>query len=1108
MTAPLSDRHARERAATADDRNIVVTAGAGTGKTTLLVNRLLHLLLYHPHPLAIGEIVALTFTNKAADEMKQRSRQRLSELPANELAGAALRDLDKSQIGTIHSFAAHLLRLYPLEGRVDPGFEQDEGRQFDEFFRHEWTTWLDQELGVSGSHEDIWRAALSAVTLDELQELACRLTGELIPLDESPAPDALPLVIREWLLRQACLARELRKTHPKTNILERMLEDAASYLERVSEDGHEAGLPAVELDRDVPPITKQWAPHEYETAKRTIRIAQAVAKVRVDLLQPIVQLLVPFARECRRRFIQTGYVSFDGLVARARGLLRDHLVVRRELKTQFRSILVDEFQDTDPVQYEMILYLAEARDGDATDWRRIMLEPGKLFIVGDPKQSIYAFRRADMEAYDTVIEDHVLAQAAPGERHALQTNFRSHAGLLAPINGLFRRVFPEQAVKGLQPRHDPLLAHEAMHPLPGERVELRLVRTEAEQADADTVGRAESEELARWLREDVLGRDEIFEQGVPVKVKPRHVAILFRTLTEMRDYLEALRRHRIPCLTEGEKHFYERQEVIDAMNLLRAVVEPHDRLALVGVLRSSLGALPDAQIELLNRHQLLDYRLTNPPASIPAEVQDVYASVAPLYSLLRDLSARLPHLPLTEVVDTVLGHAPCLELAAASIDGEQAVANVLKFRDLAVQLAAQPMMTLHSLVNELTARALEVPEEAESSLAEDVSGEGQGFVRLLSIHKAKGLEFPIVVLAGLQRGAHRVPSRVAVAHDWSSGIVGIKVGDLQTIGGVFVEAKLAERQRAEQRRVLYVAMTRAKRKLVLSAGLPKQLAHDSALKMIIDGFGINPDILKPESEVSSTDVSLDGGIVSITVVSGKAVPLSAMRRDAVAWQDLNDNIEHIQGRWKARLLRREEYVQWPAVLSPSLLRSRLSVGGTSYRSMGEGPDSETARQIGILVHSILEQWDFSKDQAALSQYVNFNINNNIHVVIKDILDIFVKSDVYRTLQRATIVGRELPFAIPWSSLDRKTAPYGSAESVMEGMIDLVYRLDGEIWVADYKTDRTSQEDVLARAEEYRTQAEIYMEAVARCLGVTPTGFQFIFLRTGTVVPVLLQGGRA
>ena len=128
-----------------------------------------------------------------------------------------------------------------------------------------------------------------------------------------------------------------------------------------------------------------------------------------------------------------------------------------------------------------------------------------------------------------------------------------------------------------------------MHPLPGERVELRLIRTEAEQADADTVGRAESEELARWLREDVLDRDEIFEQSVPVKVKPRHVAILFRTLTEMRDYLEALRRHRIPCLTEGEKQFYERQEVIDAMNLLRAVVEPYDRLALVGVLRSSLG---------------------------------------------------------------------------------------------------------------------------------------------------------------------------------------------------------------------------------------------------------------------------------------------------------------------------------------------------------------------------------------------------------------------------------------------------------------------------------------------------------------------------------------
>ena len=145
-----------------------------------------------------------------------------------------------------------------------------------------------------------------------------------------------------------------------------MLEDAASYLNgKPVRMGIEAGPPAVELDRDVPPITKQWAPHEYETGANDPYRASRCQSASRDLLQPIVQLLVPFARECRRRFIQTGYVSFDGLVARARGLLRDHLVVRRELKTHFRSILVDEFQETRPRAVRN-----DSLSGRSARWRR------------------------------------------------------------------------------------------------------------------------------------------------------------------------------------------------------------------------------------------------------------------------------------------------------------------------------------------------------------------------------------------------------------------------------------------------------------------------------------------------------------------------------------------------------------------------------------------------------------------------------------------------------------------------------------------------------------------------------------------------------------------
>ncbi|MGQ0810914.1 MAG: UvrD-helicase domain-containing protein [Nitrospiraceae bacterium] len=1100
MMDALSDSFARTRGATAGDRNIVITAGAGTGKTTLLVDRLVHLLLNRPEPLAVAEVVALTFTNKAADEMKLRLRTRLVDLLNNELAAKALRELEQSQIGTIHSFAAHLLRLYPLESGVDPAFTQDDGSRFDEFFKREWSLWLDQELGAAGTQQEAWTVVLQTVTLEEVREFARNLAGELIPLDDRHLDighddDRPP--IRQWLKTLAQKAGTLRAAHQQSNKLERMLDHAVLYLERV-EQGDCLAEERGPLSGEVPGITKDWSREDHREAKRIIRVAQAIALVRIEPLQLLLRLIVPFVRDCRRRFVHTGLISFDGLVARARDLLRDYPVIRQVLKAQFRSILVDEFQDTDPVQYEMILYLAESTGREAADWRQVQLEPGKLFIVGDPKQSIYAFRRADMEAYDAVIEDHILLQTPCGERHALHTNFRSHARLLTTINSCFAHIFPQQTMKGLQPQHDPLLAsHTETTALPNEGVEMRLVRSEAADPDADTVGRAEAEELARWLREEVLGREEICEQGGPVTVKPGHVAILFRTLTDMRDYVEALRRYDIPCLTEGEKHFYERQEVIDAINLLRAAVNPHDRLALAAVLRSSLGGVPDAQIEALVRHNVLDYRIAATDLE-DRPAQAAYDSAAPVYALLRDLSHALPRLPLTDVLDTLLAQAPLLELAAASLDGEQAVANLLKLRDLGVQLAERPDLTLTGLIDELMRRALDLPEETESSLAEDFDDkEETGFVRLLSIHKAKGLEFPVVVLAGLQRGTNRVPSSILVQHDWSTEIVGIRLGDLETLGGVYVSAKLAERQRAEASRVLYVAMTRAKRRLVLSAGIPQQLAPDSFLTMVLEGLGMTPEML--EREVGATTVPIEDGEVSVHVVSGKAVPLQTSGRQEAAWHDAADDITSFRTRWTDRLHRREEALHQPLFLSPSLLKAKMDEPTARERRQSSQSASEISQLVGILAHRMLEAWDFQRSPQELIEGIEATCRTNIPIKLADqsivirrqlkkLFNIFLASESYTILTRATVIGREIPFTIPWMN-----------GQVMEGVIDLIYRLDGAFWIADYKTDQVTAKDVEERAMTYREQARIYRAAVSRCLGIEDVGFQFIFLRIGKAI---------
>ena len=1197
----LPDSAVRERAATATDRNIVVTAGAGTGKTTLLVDRLTHLLMRQPEPLSIGEIVALTFTNKAANEMKLRLRDRLSTLVEmdfgspplaavqrqeweqlaalstryhlskdrlNELAEKALAELEKSQIGTIHSFAAHLLRIYPVETGVDPAFLEDEGTNFKEYFKQEWAAWLDRELGPAGANKEIWRAVLRVASLEDLRELAVKLAGELIPLDDllaqvgaSDEGIALPLPIQKWARGLSERANTLRRAHPKTNTLERMLEEAASYLQGMAEQGlhphpslplaTEKGREGGEsLDRDVPRKTSAWSEEDHMEAKHIMEVARSLMRLQTGALPWALRLLVPFASDCRRRFVRSGYVSFDGLLARARDLVRDHPLIRRDLKRQFRALLVDEFQDTDPVQYEMLLYLAEAFGREERDWRMVRLEPGKLFIVGDPKQSIYAFRRADMEAYDAVVEERVLPQSPPGEQLPLQTNFRSHAALLTVINAFFARVLPEKSIKGVQPKHDPLHAFDVGPvALSNERVEIRLVRPPDPETDADTASRVEAEELARWLSEDVLGRQELLEHGVPVKIQPRHVAILFRTFTKVWGYLEAFRRYDIPCLTEGEKHFYERQEVIDAVNLLRAATNPHDHVALIGVLRSSLAGLTDAHIEAVVRENLLDYR-TAPESQNWQGEGNLGQRLAPVYSLLRTLNREVPRLPLSEVMDALFETVPLLELAAASIDQEQAVANLMKLRDLVAELAERSHCSLQGLIAELTARVSEPPDEAESSLAEETQDgvEEQGAVRLLSIHKAKGLEFPLVVLAGLHLKSGTREPQVFVQHDWTSGIVGVRVGELRTLGGVYVSDKLDERQRAERTRVLYVGMTRAKRRLVLSTGIPGRRSRSAESLLALVGKGMQFD---PYAIEKTTSLSLDHVTVPVEVIQGSE---SARRptKHAEAWHDAEDDVSVLQTRWTERTQRWQEARTFRLFTSPSvlivngILKDRKGPE-VIYKEPVSGRRRDKALLIGTLAHRVLERWDFSADPRKLDQQITNVCRTGLsqewageaealETELREIFKLFAASSPYAELGRATILGREIPFIIPWSNSTSQSSvrspqplvpspqpsrfrlasagrrspaeaappsPESSVlspqPSVMEGVIDLVYRLDGQVWIADYKTDSVTERELTSRAAESQVQARIYREAVSRCLGLDKVNFQFLFLRTGLAV---------
>ena len=1122
----LGDAGDRQAAVTTFDRNLVVTAGAGTGKTTLLIDRLVHLLLRNPEPLKITEIVALTFTNKAADEMKLRLRQRLQafldirlgrdatndaedktktevealialyQLSKDELDGRiheALRNMERSDIGTIHSFAANLLRLYPLEAGVDPQFHEDDGAAFDRLFDDHWELWLDQELSLRSPHAEDWRKILPRCRLDHIKALAKSIAAESVDLRQNAdAIGAVPAVLRDWLAKLESKAAALIERHPEDRVNEKLVRAARAVIREFGKAEQGLNLPTDECallsEKSISRNTQGWSPEDATEAQMLVRAAKGLVHVDGQLTATLWRLLVPFAEDFRERFIREGHLSFDGLLVRARNLVRDQGRVRADLKQRYRTILIDEFQDTDPIQYEILLYLAEQPGQAAMDWRQVRLVPGKIFVVGDPKQSIYAFRRADIEAYLEVVEKIIKAQN--GVECRLTTNFRSNAAILDGVNGAFESLI--QAQDGVQPPYIAIHAAPGRITAPSHIPKLLVRKVVADrEIDAETARHLEGESLARWLKEQILGKAAILNlRGETVHAQPKDVAILLRKLTDIHDYLEPLRRQGIRYVVEGERHFYAAKEIIDAVSLLRAVDNPHDRLALVGVLRAPLGGLADQQIYELHRQNLLDYRAAGKLVG-----RDFPPALAQLYDALARLHQETRTLSIGAAVAHVFATLPVELLAACYFHGEQAVANLQKLAQQAELLGCESLTTFKAAIRQLEKRVLDVKDEGESVLAE----ENLDAVRIMSIHKAKGLEFPIVILAGCQAGIEGGRNADAEAlFDWSTALSGLRIGSISDLAGLYIAEKSRLRSAEEQKRLLYVAMTRAREHLIISCAPSSRRSNGSFLSML-DGT-LNECIAGAES---SRAVSLGSGTVAIEVVSDSlTAPSRAQTKSAGAkkksnWQPFFDI-------WVRRAADYDKAQKTAPFLTPTQLkRQEEAFTEASDKMNGQFDRPTPALVVGDLAHRFLQNWDFSANiksfERDLHDWIAGALPNELESsrrkIESDLQEIFAgffRSTAYAELAASRILGREVPLLMPWNG------------QVMEGVIDLIYERSGLLYLADYKTDRIDQKNLREAAARYHQQAEIYSQAVRQSLGREPAGFTIIFLRLGEAVEVLAE----
>ncbi len=835
----------RHEIRTRHDVNFVVIAGAGTGKTTLLVDKLMALV--RDGRAELSEIAAITFTEKAAAEISVRVVDEIERALAqgddpDGRYSRARDQLDGAAITTLHGFAARLIRERPVDAGLPPDHEILDDVRTRLMFEELYAAWETEQMSRV---RDTWRRLVVQRVDARLQELAEAFVQNLDILQDyaiKPPEDVERLADRLETGFAGVCAR-LRARLPEARdagdnaaaVAARLLEALPAFDKARLQDPFRALrlLDTLPLNRRKVGKKAAWA---HPAALEEIQSAVLEAVEAVDAYRDRWRhLLAHDAWTVLRGFLEVyqaekyrqGVVEFQDLLIAARNMLKHRKDARRHFQERFRVLLVDEFQDTDPLQAEILFYLAE-NGARADDWRDVELVPGKLFIVGDPKQSIYRFRRADVEVFEEVRE-RIVAQG--GLERTLVRNFRSLPGVVHFVNAFFGQCIARPDDGGrYQPDYDQiepfrngdggprveLLVHakgdggEAAGTGPG-RGRGRGTRRKPEGYPADTARELEARILAARL-EQMIGRERLIPEGGDRRaVRPGDVAILFRATTHLDVYTGALQDRGLPVRVVGSTRFYAAQEVVDLANLLRAIASPHDTLALASALRSPAFGFDDVAITLLAGNDLLDYRKVGAVAELAKRGVDqrLLERVGRAYRTLCDLHEMRDRVSMPAMVSEALNRTALLPTAYASFAGEQKVLNLEKVRSLARTYEAAGMRSLQRFADTLLGAIVGKRQEEEMSDTEA----GDDVIRILTIHKAKGLEWPVVVLPGLM-SSHAGPEIFLVQRD--AGAFGFRVAEARTSNWDALKDHERPRADAERVRLFYVAMTRARDYVILS----------------------------------------------------------------------------------------------------------------------------------------------------------------------------------------------------------------------------------------------------------------------------------------------------
>ena len=1087
---PVDQVHRHRIESTGLDETLFVEAGAGTGKTHELVERILHLVTDAGIPLSA--IAAITFTEAAAAELKDRVRERLErrlseDPPEPERAACqqALDDVDEAAISTLHGFALRILSEQPLDVDLPPRVEILDEVTSQLAFAERWRRFVDElyadpeaetlvlQAWALGIEVDTRRMVTSLKHVaevfedswDRLDAVAAVVHPPLPPVDVSPVEAAVAAL--------EPFAQECR--NPGDRLLQRMGEVRAQVAEALAHDDPLRRLKLVSAGMD------KWrasglgakAAHADVVAARAAvddvgAAAGAVVRTATDeVLRRLATRVARFTRDAAEQRRAEGLLDFHDLLVLARRLVRGSPGARAALHARYQRLLLDEFQDTDPIQIEVAVLIAAAVEDGTVDrpWSQVPAEPGRLFFVGDPKQSIYRFRRADIGLFLDARDAFGGTSPVP-----LTQNFRTVAPILDWVNHVFGQLMAEEVARA-QAHYRPLTAFRVDQPSDHRVVLLGGPREgkagELREQEAGAVADA-----IATIREDP-GAWPVQDERSKAWRDPRmsDITILVPTRTSLRQLEDALDAEGIPYRVATGTLVYDTQEVREVLEALRAVDDPGDAVALVSALRSPLYACSD--VDLFTFHEAgghWDLRRTA-PAALPHD-HPVVAGIRHLRSLWE---VRWWHEP-SALLERLLRERQAFPLAF----GHRRPREVWRRLRFVVDQARafeeagggglRPFLAWADLQRSEGSRVHE-PMQAERD---------DDAVSILTIHGAKGLEFPITILSGASTLVGGRRAGVGVL--WEGDLPELKLkANVKTEHFDRLADFEAEMDVHERARLLYVACTRARDHLIVSTFHTPE--RDSFGRWLHDLSGEQADggwrTMPPRGEAPTS-----------------AAPVTAPAPPP------DDRDEWIAGR--AALLAergRPSFVSATAIATEAADRA-LDV------ALAEEGDSATGAPIpwkrgragtaiGRAVHASLQLHD--GDPATIDALAA----KHAHVEAVPEAAGTIAALVRSALRAPTVVAAHAA-ARSWREL-YVAAPVG--DRAVEGYIDLLYETPEGLVLVDYKTDEISgPAEADRKTARYALQTATYALALEVSTGLEVIAAHLVFCTTGAplerVVPDL------